>query len=515
MRSMLLRSASLYSFAHAAALLMLLAHAFQGGIAAVDEPGPSPQCTPDIVRRIAFGVGTGALQVEGRGSGRAPSVWEASIAKDSTFIADRSDPSVGTGFFSRYRSDAVLLRRLGIKHFRMSLSWPRLIPGGKKGSPVDPAAVRFYSRVLDALLAEGVQPLVALYHWDLPQSLQDAYGGLLSPRFVDDFVYYANAAFRLFGPRVRTWLTFIEPAVICNQQYGNGQFAPGINNGDKGRYACGHNLLLAHAAAAALYREKYRRAQGGRLSFSTLITWAEPAGPASAADAAAAQNKLDAEVGWFLDPVSKGDYPPSLRASKGDSMPRFTPEQADAVKGSLDFVAANCFSAKWVWAPAGSGGGAVSGWKESDRNPYNGIAVGLDSGIAWIDVVPWSQGRALRYVQKRYGDPQILISSSGVMGPGESKAAAAQQLQDTFRLNYYRSYLDDVCRTVKESKVRLIGWFAWSFLDSWEWREGYTTKFGIVRVSYDDGSLSRTPKASALWLSRHVFNGSAPTVPHQ
>ncbi len=275
--------------------------------------------------------------------------------------------------------------------------------------------------------------------------------------------------------------TKVHPSIQPQKKTGNGQFAPGNNLGDAGRYSCGHNLLLAHAAAAALYRSKYRAAQNGRLSFSTLITWAEPAGGAgAAADAAAAQNKLDADVGWFLDPIMKGDYPASLRAAKGAAIPKFTPEQAAQLRGSLDFLAVNCFSAKWVFAPGG-GGESRGAWKESKTHPATKSAIGPSSGISWIDVVPWSQERALKYIQKQYGDPQvtfgwvgfafgwlgalgtlgadrwmsqahktslcvshhlnpaqILISSSGVMGPGEATAPAAQQLQDTFRLDYYK-----------------------------------------------------------------------------
>jgi hypothetical protein len=201
------------------------------------------------------------------------------------------------------------------------------------------------------------------------------------------------------------------PENTRRQTPGNGQFAPGINYGDSGRYACGHNLLLAHAAAAGLYKSKYAPSQGGRLSFTTLITWAEPAS-GSPEDAAAAQAKLDAEVGWFLDPIFKGDYPASLRAAKGAALPRFTPAQAAALRGSLGFVAANCFTAKWVWAPGG-GGERRGAWREGDANPGNGTAAGAASGISWIKVAPWSQGRAWRYLQRQYGDPQVRSYGGG------------------------------------------------------------------------------------------------------
>lgn len=237
---------------------------------------------------------------------------------------------------------------------------------------------------------------------------------------------------------MKTWLTFIEPAVVCNQQYGNGQFAPGAALGDAGRCACARNLLLAHAAAAKLYRERYRAAQGGRLGFTTLVTWAEPADPGSRADALAARNKLDAEVGWFLDPVFSGDWPRSLKAAKGAALPPFSPSEAALLKGSVDFLAVNVFTGKYVWA-AGDGSEAARGaWREGVAHPTNGSRVGPASGVSWIAVAPWTQRRALRYLKERYGALPVVVSSSGVMGPGEARQTAAQQLDDSFRLDYYR-----------------------------------------------------------------------------
>eukprot|EP00878_Enallax_costatus_P011878 GHUV01012402.1.p1 GENE.GHUV01012402.1~~GHUV01012402.1.p1 ORF type:complete len:130 (+),score=26.41 GHUV01012402.1:205-594(+) len=128
------------------------------------------------------------------------------------------------------------MKQLGLKHFRLSISWSRLIPGARKGSKINLEAVRFYNNLLDDLQAAGIKPMVAIYHWDLPQTLQDIYQGFLSPEIIQDYVYYAEICFKLFGDRVKRWLTFIEPYVVCNMQYGNGQYAPGIKYGDVGRY---------------------------------------------------------------------------------------------------------------------------------------------------------------------------------------------------------------------------------------------------------------------------------------
>lgn len=238
-------------------LLLVAAPAPSRAASQAAPPAPSapPHCTPALVRAAAFGAGSGAHQFEGHPAGRAPSVWEPYIASNPKAIADGSNASIGAGFYDKYLTDIQIMRRLGLKHFRLSISWPRLIPGAKKGSAVSGEAARFYSSLLDALLAAGVQPMVALYHcenparrfwrccWqfgcaprreplpaaahsrthkhahrraharahyraapssagDLPQALQDEYGGFVSPRIVDDFTYYADKAFRLFGPKV-------------------------------------------------------------------------------------------------------------------------------------------------------------------------------------------------------------------------------------------------------------------------------------------------------------------------
>ncbi|KAF8062721.1 hypothetical protein HT031_004051 [Scenedesmus sp. PABB004] len=469
-----------------AAVSVLLLLAAAGAAAAALPPAPA-NCTPAIRAAIDWGAGTNSLgvraaaaaavggraaalrrprgapprtaahaappQIEGalREGGRGASVWD-SYARAT---ADGATPDVAADFYHRFRSDVALMQTLGLRHLRLSLSWPRLLPRGAAGSPVNPAGVKFYTDLLDALHAAGIAPMVVLYHWDMPQPLQDAYGGFTSPRIIDDFAYYADTAFRLFGHRVKRWLTFVEPFVICNMQYGNGQLAPGVDYGDAGRYACGHNLLRAHAAAAGAYVARHRAAQRGGLSFSTLVTWPEPAS-GSDADARAAQNKLDAEVGWWLDPVFTGDYPASLRAAKGALLPRFTPAERAALAGSLDFIAFNAFTAKWVAAKPGS----AAGWRESSTGP-DGQPIGAPTGVPWMSVVPWSQERAARYLSDRYAaggrPPALLVSSSGTQVPGEAALPLRDALSDGFRLSYYARYLDSLCGAVASGGVRLIG----------------------------------------------------------
>lgn len=205
-------------------------------------------------------------------------------------------------------------------------------------------------------------------------------------------------------------------------------------------------------------------------------------------------------MGWFLDPVFLGDYPATLRQAKGDHLPTFSQQQKQLVLGSLDFVAANAFTAKEVSAKPGGRG---SGWKES--------RIGAATGVPWMTLAPSSQARMLQYLSKRYKSP-VLISSSGTQVPGEEKQRLPEALQDTFRVDYYRAYLDSVCSAVATADVKLIGWYAWSLFDGFEWTDGFQRKFGLVHVAYEPSGvaasgelLKRSPKSSARWLSQHFF----------
>lgn len=199
-----------------------------------------------------------------------------------------------------------------------------------------------------------------------------------------------------------------------------------------------------------------------------------------------------------IAPPLQGDYPASLRARKPDVLPRFTPAQAASLNRSLDFIAVNCFTATYVRAVPGNPHGA----KESKYR--DGKPIGPPTGIPWMASVPSAQEKALLYMAKAYPGMDLLVSSSGTMGIAESGTRPPAALRDVGRLRYYRGYMGAVC-SAAAAGARVIGWFAWSWMDSFEWTDGFRTRFGLVHVDYAGGSLARTPKDSALWLSRHFW----------
>eukprot|EP00882_Tetradesmus_deserticola_P016704 GHRQ01017859.1.p1 GENE.GHRQ01017859.1~~GHRQ01017859.1.p1 ORF type:complete len:286 (+),score=117.14 GHRQ01017859.1:118-975(+) len=192
---------------------------------------------------------------------------------------------------------------------RLSLSWSRILPAGGRGTEPNAAGLRFYRQLLQALQAAGIHPVVTLCHMDLPQVLQDIYGGFLDPQLSEDFVYYADVVFQQLGRYVRHWLTFSDPMATCQLGYGVGAYAPGVEKGAAGHYRCGHTLLLAHAKAVQLYRMKYQQAQEGRISMVISAHWGLPYDASSKADKNATDTYMQFQLGWMADPLFFGDYP--------------------------------------------------------------------------------------------------------------------------------------------------------------------------------------------------------------
>jgi beta-glucosidase/6-phospho-beta-glucosidase/beta-galactosidase len=312
-----------------------------------------------------FGVASSAFQIEGAGpavDGKGPSIWDT-FSHTPGKVANNDTGDVACDFYNRYADDVALMKSLGVAAFRFSLSWSRILPRGR-GAP-NPAGIAFYHRLLDALDAAGIQPHISLYHWDLPQALQDEYGGWLSPRSVEDFAAYADLAFREYGPRVKHWSTFNEPYTFAFCGYAYGIHAPGRcsdrakceggGDSDTEPWLVSHRVLLAHAEAVKRFRA---RVPGGLISLNLNAEWAEPAS-SSPEDADAAARYLDFQLGLYAEPVFlTGDYPASVRA-RVPALPRFTPAQSAALKGSADYFALNHYTSRWVRATrAGDPAGA-------------------------------------------------------------------------------------------------------------------------------------------------------------
>ncbi|CAD5172724.1 unnamed protein product [Musa acuminata subsp. malaccensis] len=469
---------------------------------------------------FVFGAASSAYQYEGAAAegGKGPSIWDTFTHMHPEVIADRSNGDVAVDSYHRYKEDISFLKYMGMDAYRFSISWPRILPSGSLSGGVNMEGIRYYNNLINDLRANGVwmKPFVTLFHWDLPQELESRYQGFLSPAIVDDYRDYAEICFKEFGDRVKHWITFNEPWTFCRSGYLFGVFAPGrcsppwaarrCSEGDSSRepYLCAHHQLLAHAAAVRLYRDKYQASQRGDIGITLISHWFVPY-ENSKSDADAVARALDFMFGWFMDPLSQGDYPFVMRALVGDRLPEFTAKQSEMVKGSFDFIGLNYYTTYY----ANSSSPTTVRGSNSDSYTYQSgqrgrIPIGLQAASNWIYIYPRGIRQLLLYVKSRYNDPIIYITENGVDEVNNASWPLDKALQDDTRIDYHRRHLSFVLEAMsKGAKVR--GYFAWSLLDNFEWISGYTVRFGLVHVDYKDG-LKRYPKASAHWFQELLKN---------
>jgi beta-glucosidase len=302
-----------------------------------------------------WGVSTAAYQIEGavKADGRKDSIWDA-FASQSGKIANNENANIADDSYYRYSEDISLLKNLGVNAYRFSLSWPRIIPTGRGN--VNEKAIIHYNKLIDEIVAANIEPVVTLYHWDLPQALEDQYDGLLSSQFESDFVAYADVCFKQFGDRVKKWITINEPWTIALMGYGLGKFAPGRcsdrnqclhGNSSTESYLVAHNLLNSHAAVVDHYRSHYQQTQVGVIGITLNHDWAEPFDTSNIDDIAAAQRRNEFGFGWFADPLFFGHYPVSMQEAIGDRLPTFTLSQQQRLVKSLDFLGFNHYTTKY------------------------------------------------------------------------------------------------------------------------------------------------------------------------
>jgi beta-glucosidase len=284
----------------------------------------------------------GAAQEDGRGD----SIWDT-FCRIPGKIADGSSGVVACDSYHVYKDDVALLKSLGAKAYRFSVSWSRVIPLGGRDDPVNDKGLQYYVDLVDELLANGIQPMVTLFHWDLPQGLHDRYGGLLNKEeYVKDFVSYSKLMFKTLGSKVKFWITYNEPWCSSVLGYSIGQFAPGhtsdrnkskVGDSSTEPWQVGHNILIAHGAAVKAYRDEFKEKDGGVIGITLNGDWVEPWDSDEPKDVEACERKLEFAISWFADPVYFGKYPASMRKQLGDRLPEFTEEEKALVQGSNDF----------------------------------------------------------------------------------------------------------------------------------------------------------------------------------
>ncbi len=429
-----------------------------------------------------WGSATSAYQIEGSplADGAGPSIWHR-FTHTPNLVHDGDTGDVACDHYRCYVEDVALMRTLGMNAYRFSTSWSRVLPRGR--GAVNPAGLDFYDRVVDALLDRGIEPMVTLYHWDLPAALDDL-GGWLNPDVPRWFADYAAVMFDKLDDRVTMWATLNEPWVVTDGGYLHGALAPGHRNRFEAPIAT-HQLLRAHGAAVQAYRA------GGRHRIGLVVNL-EPKYPASddPADRAAVA-RADAYMNrQYLDPVFLGRYPEELRDVFGEAWPAWPAEYFALIAQPIDFVGVNYYTRSVTRFDPHA-------WPLRAAAVRQKRATYTETG--W-EVFPQGLTDTLAWVKERYGNPPTYVTENGAAF-FDPPVADGEPLADPLRVDYLRKHITAVHAAV-EAGVDVRGYFVWSLVDSFEWSLGYSKRFGIVHVDFE--TQKRTLKDSANFYSKVI-----------
>jgi len=422
---------------------------------------------------FVWGAATASYQIEGAAheDGRAESVWDRFCATPGK-VRGGDNGDVACDFYHRYPDDVKLMKELGLDAFRFSVAWPRVLPNGR--GEVNQAGLDFYDRLVDELLANGIEPYATLFHWDTPQVLEDA-GGWPERATAEAFVEYTEAVVGRLGDRVHHWITHNEPWVYAWIGHAWGRHAPGRTS-EADAVATAHHLLLSHGWAVDVIR---RNTSDARVGITLDLAHTYPASDTPEDEAAAWQ--VDGEGNrWLLDPVFRGSYPADLLQRNELVAPLVRDGDLDAISAPIDFLGVNNYR-RFIVA-AGSDGPRIA---------HNPDASYTDMG--W-EVYPDGLYRLLVRLAEDYAPPAIYITENGAAF--SDVPVHDGRVHDVERTAYLDEYIGAVGRAIADGSP-VKGYFVWSFLDNFEWAEGYAKRFGIVYVDYP--TLERIPKDSFYW----------------
>jgi beta-glucosidase len=436
-----------------------------------------------------WGSATSSYQIEGAWDvdGKGESIWDR-FAHTPGRIKDGSTGDVANEHYTRWPQDIALMKELGLDAYRFSIAWPRVFPDGR--GAIEPRGVDFYNRLVDGLLEAGITPFATLYHWDLPQALQDQ-GGWGNRETAYAFAEYADVVSRALGDRVKQWMTINEPWCVSFLSHGIGEHAPGLNDWPLALRTA-HHVLLAHGLAVPALR-----ANSPDANVSIVLNFTAPVPATDSPEDRKAARLFDGFFNrWFLDPVTGRNYP-------ADMVEHFTsvgmlPTGLDFVQpGDMEIIAAptdglgvNYYSRNVLEA------GGPMGFESSNEH-----ATLPRTEMDW-EIYPQGLYELLCRLHFEYRIPQLYITENGCAMPDE--LAADGKVHDTDRIDYLRGHFDAAARAI-QAGVPLKGYFVWSLMDNFEWAWGFSKRFGLVWVDYE--TQVRTPKESAYWLRDLITTG--------
>ncbi|KAK9267508.1 hypothetical protein L1049_009936 [Liquidambar formosana] len=436
--------------------------------------------SPLLPSNFLFGTASSFYQFEGAfiSDGKGLNNWDVYTHKPGTII-DGSNGDVAVGHYHRYLEDIDLMDSLGVNSYRFSISWARILPKGRFGD-VNLAGIDYYNKLIDALLLKDI-------------------------------------CFKSFDDRVKYWVTFNEPNILVIAGYRSGEYPPSRCSGwfgnctsgdsEKEPFVAAHNIILSHASAVDIYRTKYQKEQNGSIGIVVHAVWYEPISN-STADLLAAEKAQSFFMNWFLDPIIFGKYHVEMKKILGPTLPEFSSSDREKLKKGLDFIGINHYTSFYVQdcifseCEAGRGVSKTEGFY-LQTSQKDGLPIGESTTVDWLCLYPQGMEKIVTYKKERYGDIPMFITENGFGEKDNPNSTIETCLKDVKRLEYMSSHLDALVTAVRKG-ADVRGYFAWSLLDNFEWKDGYTIRFGLHHVDY--ATLRRTPRLSATWYKQYIAN---------
>jgi beta-glucosidase len=431
---------------------------------------------------FTWGVATAAAQIEGAAfeDGKSPSVWDT-FSRRPGAVLNGDTLDTACDHYRRFDADFALMRKLGIRNYRLSLAWPRILPEGD--GAVNTKGLDFYHRLFDSMQKHGITPWVTMYHWDMPQVLEER-GGWRVRTSADAFARYADTIVRAYGDRVKNWITLNEIFCFTRLGYGTGQKAPGCCESEQVVNQTYHHALLAHGQGVRAVREHGGKGARVGLTDNVIVTAPLDLQPANLA---AAQKAFVEENVRVLEPVFTGRYGATYRRITGRDAARVERGDLALIAQKMDFLGLNIYTGFFV--RAGKGG-------RPERVPFPAGYPRTD--CAWHYLMPQVLYWGPKLVHDLYGPLPLYVTENGA---GYNEEPASGEVPDLHRREYVRNCLGQLHGAMKDG-VPVKGYFLWSFMDNYEWEDGYQRRFGIVHNDF--ATQKRTPKLSARWYNEVI-----------
>ncbi|XP_047112347.1 myrosinase 1-like [Schistocerca piceifrons] len=444
-----------------------------------------------------FGAATAAYQVEGgwNADGKGENSWDRITHTHPELVTDGSNGDIACDSYHRYKEDVKAIKEMGMDFYRFSISWTRILPDGT-ASNVNEKGIDYYRTMMTELLDNGIQPMVTMFHWDLPQPLQEM-GGWMNPLMADFFEDYARVLFSQFGDLVKWWITFNEPGHTARSYTTNFIVLPFYELRKQGaNYMAIDTILKAHARVYHMYDKEFRPRQGGKVGITMHTFWYEPPNDTEEAREACSL-AIQFDLGIFTHPIfsKTGDYPEVVKrkvaaASLADGwrksrLPELSQEWIRKIKNTADFFGLNHYTTYYAELSENSHWWLHDSGVHLSQDPKWPAATS-----SWLRIVPWGLNKLLNWIKNEYDNPPVMITENGFSTTGE------EGLHDTQRINYFIKYLNAVLDSVDDG-CNILGYTVWSVLDNFEWARGYSEKFGLYQVDFSHPHRTRTPRDSA------------------